>query len=166
MDYFGPIWVGFRTCDGMPTREGPSLIRNLGVHHKFGRVWCGCLEGVGSSPKLGIRYTMSSTNLGSCPICSCIMLCLGFTPFNVAFMFSFSIHVTFCWQMPHSWKVTLVMYIAFQTFHPLRISMHLVQHQSSIVFVGVDFGVKFSFSFLKISPHYLVLKNVDNHRFH
>jgi hypothetical protein len=30
----------------------------------------------------------------------------------------------------------------------------------------VDFGVKFSFSFLKISPHYLVLKNVDNHRFH
>jgi hypothetical protein len=50
------------------------------------------------------------------------------------------------------------MYIAFDTFHPLRISMHLVQHQSSIVSVGVDSNVKFSFSFLKLNPHYLVLK--------
>lgn len=107
MVYFGPIWVGFHTCGGSPIREGPSLIRNLEVHHKFGRLWCGCCEGAGSSVKSVIELTMSSTNLGSCPICSCKMLCLGFTPFNVAFMFSFSIHVTFCCQMPHSWKVTI-----------------------------------------------------------
>jgi len=52
------------------------------------------------------------------------------------------------------------MYIAFDTFHPLRISMHLVQHQSSIVFVGVDSNVKFSFSFLKLNPYYLVKKTL------
>lgn len=141
-------------------------MRNLGIHHKFGCLWCGCLEGASSSIRLGIGLTMSSTNLGSCPNCSCKLLFLGFIPFNVTFMFWFSTHVTFCWQMPHSWKVRSVMYIVFDTFHPFHISMHLVQHQSSIVFVGVDFSVKFSFSFLKINPHYLVNKSVDQHRFH
>ncbi len=80
---FGPTQVGFCTCIGRPTREGPFFIRIFGVHHIFGHLWCGCFGGVGSSTKLGV----SSTNLGSCVICSCKMLCLGFTPFNATSMF-------------------------------------------------------------------------------
>jgi hypothetical protein len=92
----GPTWMEFCTWSERPTIEGPSFIGILGIHYRFGHLWCGLRGGVGFSIGSEFGLNVSLANPCSCTICLRWILCHGFIPFNATSMFWLSTHAKVC----------------------------------------------------------------------